>query len=218
MVKIVMRSLIERGKVIRGWLGVSVQGITPELAQQFGLEKDYGSLVANVVEGSPAEEAGLMRGDVITEFNGKPVDEPYHLRNIVASTLPGDEIEVKIIRDGETETFTVTIGDLPSADGQKPTTFKNALKGVSVQDLNAEIMRQLSLPDKIRGVVVSDIEGGSPAETALLPGDVILEINRRAISNLEDYEAIVSKIKSGKDVLLLVFRRGSTVFVTIGGK
>lgn len=218
MVKVVMKSLIERGKVIRGWLGVSVQGITPELAQQFGLEKDYGSLVANVVEGSPAEDAGLMRGDVIMEFNGKPVDEPYHLRNIVASTLPGDEIEVRIIRDGETETFTVTIGDLPSADGKKPTTFKNALKGVSVQDLNADIMRQLSLPDKIRGVVVSDIEGGSPAETALLPGDVILEINRRAISNLEDYEAIVSKIKSGKDVLLLVFRRGSTVFVTIGGE
>lgn len=218
MVKIVMRSLIERGKVIRGWLGVSVQGITPELAQQFGLEKDYGSLVANVVEGSPAEEAGLMRGDVITEFGGKPVDEPYHLRNIVASTLPGDEIEVRIIRDGETETLTVTIGDLPSAEEKTSTTFKNALKGVSVQDLNAEIMRQLNLPEKIRGVVVSDIEGGSPAETALLPGDVILEINRRAISNLEDYEAIVSKIKSGKDVLLLVFRRGSTVFVTIGGE
>jgi serine protease Do len=76
----------------------------------------------------------------------------------------------------------------------------------------------LNLPEKIRGVVVSDVEGGSPAETALLPGDVILEINRRAISNLEDYEAIVSKIKSDKDVLLLVFRRGSTVFVTIGGE
>jgi serine protease Do len=195
-----------------------VQGITPELAQQFGLEKDYGSLVANVVENSPAEKSGLMRGDVIIEFGGKPVDEPYHLRNIVASTLPGDEIEVKIIRDGETETFTVTIGALPSAEEKTPTTFKNALKGVSVQDLNADIMRQLNLPEKIRGVVVSDVEGGSPAETALLPGDVILEINRRAISNLEDYEAIVSKIKSDKDVLLLVFRRGSTVFVTIGGE
>jgi serine protease Do len=218
MVKIVMRSLIERGKVIRGWLGVSVQGITPELAQQFGLEKDYGSLVANVVEDSPAEKAGIMRGDVIIEFGGKPVDEPYHLRNIVASTLPGDEIEIKVIRDGETEVFTVTIGDLPSAEEKKPSAFKNALKGVSVQDLNADIMRQLNLPEKIRGVVVSDVEGGSPAETALLPGDVILEINRRAISNLEDYEAIVSKIKSDKDVLLLVFRRGSTVFVTIGGE
>jgi serine protease Do len=120
MVKIVMRSLIERGKVIRGWLGVSVQGITPELAQQFGLEKDYGSLVANVVEDSPAEKAGIMRGDVIIEFGGKPVDEPYHLRNIVASTLPGDEIEIKVIRDGETEVFTVTIGDLPSAEEKKP--------------------------------------------------------------------------------------------------
>jgi serine protease Do len=218
MVKIVMNSLITRGKVIRGWLGVSVQAITPELAQQFELEKDYGSLVSNVIGNSPAEKAGLLRGDVIIEFKGKPVDEPYNLRNIVASTRPGDEIEIKVIRDGEIEAFTVTIGELPTSDEKTPTTFKNALKGVSVQDLNSDIKRQLNLPDKIRGVVVADIEGGSPAETSLLPGDVILEINRRAISGIADFETIVSRIKPDKDVLLLVFRRGSTVFVTISGE
>jgi serine protease Do len=218
MVKIVMNSLIEKGKVIRGWLGVSIQGITPELAEQFQLEKDYGTLVADVVENSPAEKAGLMRGDVIIGFGGKQVDEPYSLRNRVAGTPPGTEVEMQVIRDGNVETLTVTIGELPSETQKTPTQFKNALNGVSVQNLTADISRQLNLPEKIRGVVVAEVESGSPAETRLLPGDVILEVNRKAISNLDDYEAIVSKIEPDMDLLLLVFRRGSTIFVTISGE
>lgn len=218
MVKTVMASLIEKGKVVRGWLGVTVQSITPGLAEQFGLEKDYGTLVADVVENSPAEKAGLMRGDVIIGLNGKEVEEPYNLRNLVASTQPGEEIELQIIRDGSIKKLTVTVGELPSETQKTPTVFENALKGVSVQNLTPEISGQLNLPDKIRGVVVTDIEQGSPAETALMPGDVILEINRKAMSNIEDYETIVSKIKPDADVLLLVFRRGSTIFVTISGE
>jgi serine protease Do len=215
MAKTVMNSLIEKGKVIRGWLGVSIQSITPELAQQFGLKKDYGTLVADVVEGSPAKKAGLMRGDVIIEFKGKKVNEPYHLRNIVAGTQPGEKVKIKIIRDGKIETLKVTIGELPEDTQKAPAEYKNALKGVRVQNLTPDIYRQLSIPKKIRGVVVMDIESGSPAETSLRPGDVIQEINRKAISNIKDYEAIVSKIKPDKDVLLLVFRRGSTIFVSI---
>ncbi len=216
MAKVVMDSLIEKGKVVRGWLGVSIQAVTPELAQQFHLEKDYGTLVADVVEDSPAEKAGLMRGDVIIEFNGKPVNEPYILRNMVAATPPGTEVFLKVIREGETEELRVTIGELPSDIQKTPAVFRNALKGTSVRDLTPEIKRRLNIPDKIRGVVVTDIEAGSPAETALMPGDVILEINRRAISGVEEYEAIVSKIKPGKDILLLVYRKGSTIFITIG--
>jgi serine protease Do len=218
MVKVVMNSLIERGRVIRGWLGVSIQSITPELAQQFQLKKDFGTLVANVVENSPAEKAGLMRGDVIIEFGGKEVNEPYHLRNIVASTLPGEEIDVKVIRDGEIIDLSVAIGELPTDSEKQPTPFKNALKGVSVQNLTPEAYRKLNLPERTRGVVVTDIEGGSPSETALMPGDVILEINRKAISNIDDYETMVSKIKKDQDLLLLVFRRGSTIFVTLSGE
>ncbi|MDH4027881.1 MAG: DegQ family serine endoprotease, partial [Nitrospirota bacterium] len=216
MVKTVMDSLIRKGKVVRGWLGVSIQPVTPELAQQFGLEKDYGTLVADVIEHSPAETAGIRRGDVITEFNGNKVDEPYHLRNIVANTPPGKEITLKIIREGKPRTFKVLITELPSEEEKAPAVFSNALKGVSVQRLTPDIYRQLNLPDKIMGVVVVNIEGGSPAESALIPGDVILEINRKAVSGVEDYEAVVSGIKPESDVLLLVFRRGSTIFVTIG--
>jgi len=215
MAKIVMNSLIQKGKVIRGWLGVSIQAITPELATQFQLEKDYGTLISDVVKDSPAEEAGLLRGDVIFEFGGKQVDEPYMLRNIVASSFPGETVGLKVIRDGEIVELSVTIGNLPSETEKTPTTFKNVLKGISVQNLTPEAYRQLNLPDRIRGVVVTDIEADSPSVTSLIPGDIILEINRKAISNIEDYESIVSKIKPDQDVLLLVFRKGSTMFVPI---
>lgn len=218
MARTVMNSLITMGKVVRGWLGVSIQPITPELAEQFELEKDYGILVADVVEDSPAEQGGLLRGDVIIELNGKEVDGPYNLRNIIAGTLPGGEAEFRVIREGETMLLRVTIGELPSGDRKTSTKYKNAMRGISVQDLNQDLYGKLGLPDKIRGVVVTDIEPGSPAESRLTPGDVILEINRKASSNLEDYELIVSKIKPDKDILLLIFRRGSTIFVTISGE
>ncbi|RJR22487.1 MAG: DegQ family serine endoprotease [Nitrospiraceae bacterium] len=218
MVKVVMNSLIEKGKVIRGWLGVSIQEITPELARQFQLDKDFGTLVADVVEGSPAEKAGILHGDVIIEFGGKQVDEPYNLRNIVAGTPPGTAVEMKVIRNGETIALKVTIEELPAGEQKLPTEFKNALRGVSVQNLTPDIYRQLNIPEKIRGVVVSDIAVESPAQRKLMRGDVILEINRKAISGIDDYEALVSTIKADTNILLLVFRRGSTIFVTVSGE
>jgi len=220
MARIVMKSLIERGKVIRGWLGVSIQPITPELAQQFQLKEEHGSLVADVVEGGPAEKAGIMRGDVIIEYEGKKVDEPYYLRNMVASTPPGTEVEIKVIRDGQVETLWVTIGELPSEgpEEKRPGEYENALRGVSIQELTPELYKQMNIPERIRGVIVSNIEPDSPAMTRLLRGDIILEINRKAISSVKEYEAVVSKIRKDEDILLLIFRNGSTLFVTISAE
>lgn len=221
MANVVMKSLIEKGKVIRGWLGVSIQPVTPELAQQFQLKEEHGSLVADVIEGSPAEKAGIMRGDVIIEFDGKKIDEPYYLRNMVASILPGTQVEVKIIREGKIETLMVTIGELPSEEIEKevmPGKYENALKGINVQELTPEIYKQLNIPERIRGVIVSNIDPDSPAATRLLRGDIILEINRKAISSAEEYAAVVSKIKPEEDILLLIFRNGSILFVTISGE
>jgi serine protease Do len=127
-------------------------------------------------------------------------------------------VTFKAIRDGRIVSLLVTIGELPSEIQKTPTELQNALNGISVQNLNPDINRQLNLPEKIRGVVVTDIESDSSAASVLVPGDVILEINRKAISSLEDYENIVSRIKPEKDVLLLVYRRGSTIFVTISAK
>ncbi|MBW2424280.1 MAG: PDZ domain-containing protein [Deltaproteobacteria bacterium] len=124
-----------------------------------------------------------------------------------------------VIRDGETKTFNVTIRELPGDVQKLPTPeFENALRGVSVQDLTPQIYEKLDIPEKVRGVVVMNIMSGSPAETSIAPGDIILEINRKAITSVEDYESMVSRIKPDNDILLLIFRRGSTIFVTISGK
>lgn len=216
MAKIVMDSLITKGKVVRGWLGVSIQPITPELAKQFNLKEEYGALVGDVIENSPAEKAGIMRGDVIIEFNGKKVYEPYHLRNTVANTPPGEVAKLKVIRDGRVITIEVTIGELPvEAQAIPYKEYKNVLRGVSVKDLSPDIYQQMDIPEKIRGVIVTDIAPETLAEGKLMQGDVIQEINKKAVTNVENYESIVSAIKPDESVLLLVFRRGTSVFVTI---
>lgn len=219
MAKAVMKSLIEKGKVIRGWLGVSIQPITPELAQQFQLKEEHGSLVADVVEGSPAEKAGIMRGDVIIEYDGKKVDEPYHLRNMVANTPPGTETKVKVIRDGKVEILNVVIGELPLEEAKEEAKigkYENALKGVVVQNLTPDIYKQLNIPERIRGVVITSIDPESPSAMRLQSGDVIIEVNRKATPNVNEYEKVVSQIKPGEDILLLIFRQGSSLFITIG--
>ena len=219
MANIVMQSLIKNGKVIRGWLGVSVQVITPELSKQFNLKEEKGALVGDVIEGGPAGEAGIQRGDVIIEYDGKKIDEPYQLRNMVANTTPGKDVELKIIKESRTETKKVTI-DEPPAEILKPSTsgYNNFLKGVTVQDLSTEIYSSLNLPKRLKGVIVSDIDEDSPSAMALTQGDVIQEINRQKITDIKDYENVASKIKPGEDILLYVFRGGLSLYITLSGK
>ncbi len=219
MSKAVMDSLIKKGKVIRGWLGVTIQNLTPELAKQFNLKEEKGVLIADVIEGSPVEKAGIQRGDVITEFEGKKIDEPYQLRNMVANTAPGQEVVIKIIRENKTETKKVTIGELPS-EMQKPSKgeYNNLLRGVTVQNLASDIYESLNLPKRLKGVVVSGIDEESPAAMALERGDVIQEINKQKITSVKSYENIVAKIKPEEDILLLVFKGGSSIYVTLSSK
>ncbi len=220
MVKSIMESLIKKGKVVRGWLGVSMQKVTPELAKQFDLKDETGALVGDVVEDGPAEKAGLQRGDIILEYAGKKIEELYILRNMVANTLPGEQHTIKIIRDGKTITMSVTIGELP-ADALQPAEaadLQNALRGVSVQDLTPELAKRLKIPDKIKGVIVSDVEEKSIAAGALMQGDIIQEINRKNISDLKTYRDVVAGIRNDESVLLVVFRGGSSLFVTISQK
>ena len=219
MAKAVMDSLITKGKVIRGWLGVTIQPLTRELAKQFNLKEEKGALVGDVTEGGPAEKAGLQRGDVITEYEGKKVDEPYQLRNMVANTAPGQEVEIKIIRGSKTETKKVTVGEIP-VQMQKPSKgeFNNLLKGVTVQNLTPDVYSQLNLPKRLKGVVVSEVAEDSPATMVLIQGDVIQEINRQKIANVTEYEKVVSNIKPDENILLLIFRSGSSLFITLSAK
>lgn len=219
MAKAVMDSLIKTGKVVRGWLGVTVQPLTPELAKQFNLKEDKGALVGDVVEGGPAEKAGISRGDVITEYEGKEIDEPNQLRNMVANTEPGKEVEMTIVREKKTEKIRVKIGELP-AEMQKSLAgeYNNLLRGVSVQDLTSDLINRLNLPKRLKGVVVTDVRGDSPAAMVLTQGDVIQEINRQKIASVKGYENIVSKLKPGEDILLLIYRNNSSIFITLSGK
>lgn len=219
MVKSVMESLTKTGKVVRGWLGVSIQQLTPELAKQFNLKENKGTLISDIVENSPADKAGLKRGDIILEYNGKKTEEPYILRNMVANTLPGEEHQLKISRDNKTMTVKVIIGELPS-DLQQALSgeYTNVMKGIGVQDITPEIAAKLKIPERIKGVIINDINDNSAAAGILRQGDVVQEINRITISDIKKYQEVVTKIREGEDVLLLVYRAGSSVFITLSNK
>jgi serine protease Do len=220
MAKTVMDSLITEGKVTRGWLGVTIQALTPELAKQFNLRDEKGVLLGDVIEGSPAEKAGLQRGDVIVEFEGKKVEEPNQLRNMVANTPLGKEVKVTIIRENKSEIKKVVISELP-ADMRRPAKgddYNNLLKGVSVQDITPDIAEKFGIPAKIKGVIVTDVAEDSPAAAILMQGDVIQEINRQKITGMKEYGKVVAGIAAEKDILFLVFRGGASIFITLSNK
>ncbi|HXW69681.1 MAG TPA: DegQ family serine endoprotease, partial [Dissulfurispiraceae bacterium] len=181
MAKAIMESLIKNGKVVRGWLGVSVQGVTPEIAKQFGLKERGGALVGDVVEGSPAEKAGLKRGDVIIKYDGNLVNDPGQLKNMTASTPVGKEVLLSIIRDGKNEPVKVRIAELPSTGQTVQGAFNNLLKGIHVQNMTPEIRKGLAIPERVTGVIVTDVEDGTPAESVLARNDVILEIDKNKV-------------------------------------
>ncbi len=220
MVKSIMDSLIKTGKVVRGWLGVTIQKVTPELAKQFNLKEEAGALVGDIMENSPAEKAGLQRGDIILEYDGKKIEEPNILRNMVANNLPGEEHTAVVLRDGKTKKIAITIGELPSDAQQtvETTDVQNVMKGITVQDMSPELAKKLRMPDKIKGVIISDIDDSSMAAGILAQGDVIQEINRKKVIDTKNYADIVSKIKKDESVLLLLFRGGSSLFVTLSPK
>lgn len=218
MAKVVMENLIKKGKVIRGWLGVSVQPVTPELAKQFNLKEEKGALVGDVVEDSPAEKAGIQRGDVIVEYDGKEFDEPSNLRNMVANTPPNKEVTIKLMHDGKPETVKVAIAELPAEVQKLPGKFDNILKGVHVQNITPELKKSLDIPKRITGVIITDIEDGSPAEGVLMQHDIIMEINKERIDNIKDYETVGSKIKSDQSILMLIYRNGSTVYIPLSAQ
>ena len=220
MVKSVMDSLVKVGKVTRGWLGVYIQDITPELAKQFNLSSNQGALVSDVIDGSPAEKAGFERGDVIVGYNGKEVENTGYLRNLVAQTLVGKVIDVRVIRDGNEKVLKVTIAELPAevskGRGEKEEGTGGIFEGVTVQNLTPDFRERLDIPEKVIGVLVTAVETGSVAEeSGLKAGDVILEINKKSTKTIKDFSKVVGEVKKEEGVLLLVFREGMTIFITM---
>ncbi len=222
MAHTVMTSLIKSGKVVRGWLGVSIQQVTPELAKQFGMKEASGALVSEVIPNSPAAAAGFKSGDIITKFDDKPIEGPGLLRNIVAQTDVGKTVKVEVLRESKRKTLKVKIAEQPkeiaqagaeSASGNGEGT---ALAGVEVHSLTPDIARQLGLPHGISGVVISDVAADSAASQAgLEAGDVIMEINRQPVASVSEFKRVSGRLGKSDSVLLLINRRGSRLFVVI---
>ena len=211
----IMDSIIKSGKVIRGWLGVSTQPLTPELAQTFKIKDQKGALVSGIIANSPADKAGLKRGDLIIGLDGKPVADPVSLRNIVASLAPGTKIELKIIREAAEKSLSVTLAELNEKMDVKRTGYKNSLKGVTVQELTASLREKLAVPENLNGVIITDISPDSPVMGVLQVNDVIQEVNRQNIQSMQDYDQAVAKIGEKDGMLLLIYRQGGSVYITI---
>ena len=209
MAKAIKEQLVKKGKVTRGYLGVVIQDVSEDLAKTFGLEKAEGALVSEVTEDSPASKAGIKRGDVIIEYDGKKVEDVGHLRNMVALTPVGKKVSLVVVRDGKRVTLTVKIGELTeevaSARGE-PSGLLDKL-GFAVQDLTPELARQFGYRVK-QGVIISSVEPGSIAAAAgLREGMLIEEVNRRKVRDTDDFMSALSR-SAGKKSLLLLVRDG----------
>jgi serine protease Do len=219
-----MDQLVQHGKVVRGWLGVSIQELTPELSSQFGVPKETkGVLVSDVMDDSPAKKAGLERGDVILEYDGRPMDSPTHLRNAVAQTTVGKRVTLKIIREKKTKTVDLVIAEQPKniaqAGAEEGGDFPapaGLLSDIDVRELNDELAGRYGLKSSERGVVVVKVKTGSPAEEAgVREGDLVLEVNRKAVTSLKSYERLASSLPKDQSVLLLLRRQGRTIYLTL---
>jgi serine protease Do len=215
MAKKITPQLKEKGKVSRGWIGVSVQSVTPEIAQALGLKEPRGILVGEVVAGGPADAAGIKRGDVIVSFDGKEIKKVADLPLLVAETPAGKNIAVKVIRNSKELPLTVKVaemptGKIPAAGQPSPEGF-----GLTVEGITPQIMSELQLKDR-SGVVVVNVQPGSLADDAgMQVGDVIKEVNRIPVKDLHDYNAAMNKSVRNKPVLFLVKRGAQTFYVTI---
>jgi serine protease Do len=219
LAKPILQQLRASGKVTRGWLGVSIQPLTPDLAKSFGLAATQGALVSSVVEGSPAAQAGVRPGDVIVRFDGKPIDGPRALPPLVALTEVGRTVNLTVLRDGAEHTLRLTVGNLSDSQVARASGGERLMAerlGVGLQELTPELARRLGVKEE-SGVVVTEVKPDSPAAQAgLASGDVIREVNRLPVRALEDVEKGMGRGGAGaKQVLLRVEREGNQRYVVV---
>jgi serine protease Do len=217
LARTVMDQILKNGKVTRAYLGIIPQDVTPAMAKAFGEKEPHGALVGDVSPDSPAQRSGLLKGDIILELNGKPVEDANQLRMSISMMSPDASVTLKVFRGGAEHEVAVKLAELPvkeaSVRGESNTT-KSVLSGVSVEDVDAQTARQLGLPANTAGVVVTDISPSSPAvDSGLRRGDVIQEVNRQPVKNTSDFERAMRNSKD--QTLLLVNRQGSTMYLAV---
>jgi serine protease Do len=215
MAKDIIPQLKTKGKVVRGWLGVMVQQITPELKEKLGLKDEEGALVADVTKDGPAEKAGIKRGDVITAFGKNKIHKMKELPLVVASTPVGKTIPVTVIRDGKQKTIKVKIEEMKSEEAAVEASQEKPDLGLTVEELTPEQARRFGLSDTT-GLVVTNVERYSPAaESGLKRGDIILEIDREPMNTIEEFNKKMMEYNPGSTILFLVLRGQTTLYLTV---
>jgi serine protease Do len=211
----VMDQILKNGKVVRAYLGILPQDITPTMARALGEKDARGIVVGDVTPNSPAQESGLQRGDILVEVNGKPVTDSNALRMSISMMPPGTSIKLKVLRSGSERDMTVKLAELPTETAKASSQDEGgskALDGVEVSSLNPQTAQELNLPPNTTGVVVSSVDPASKmADSGLREGDVIQEVNHQPVKNLSEFQSAIRK--AGNDPLLLVNRGGRTLFI-----
>jgi serine protease Do len=211
--------LIAHGTVHHGYLGISMNDVTPANASFFNLKDASGAIIAQVSPDSPAAKAGLKSGDVIDALNGRKIADGSALQVAVSQDQPGKTIQLGILRNGQPMTLNVTVGEYHKAatelvDNQGGPGGSNTGKlGLAVDDLNQDARQQLQVPAEVKGAAVAQVRPGSPAEDAgLQPGDVVVEVNRKPVDSAADFANAVHSTPAGKDILLLVWSKGNNSY------
>lgn len=214
MAKEIVNQLKDKGKVTRGWLGVMIQEITKDLARTFDLDEAAGALVSDVVKDGPAEEAGILRGDIIIEFDGEKVDKMNQLPRLVAERSPGKKVKVVVLRKGKKESLTVKLAELEDDLLAGKASVEEDM-GLTIQEITPELSKHLQL-DVEEGLVVSGVEPGSAAGAAgMRRGDVIVEVNQEEVRDMKSYREALKETKGKESVLYLVKRGQGTLYVAV---
>jgi serine protease Do len=212
----VMDEILKNGHVTRAYLGIYPQYLTPAMAKAFGEKQSQGIVIGDVSANSPAQAAGLQRGDIILEMNGKPVSDSNQLRMSISMMQPGTELKLKLLRKGNEVQTSVKLAEMPTETAKVNSDEEGgskALEGVEVTNLNANIAEQLGVPAATKGVVVTEVDPSSKmSDSGLQKGDVIQEVNRQPVNNVSEFQNAIRK--GGSDPLLLVNRGGRTLFIT----
>jgi len=212
----VMNDILQKGKVVRGWLGVIIQDVNPEIASALDLKTPTGALISSVQEDSPAEKAGLKSEDVVIKFNGKAIKNSRELSNLVAAAEPNNEIVLIVLRQGKEKEIKVKLAERPEDQQTITQVQPKAVEkvGIEVADITTELIQKYELKVKKDGVVITAVEQNSLAsQSGLRPGDVILKINRKDVRNVSEYNDLINDIKTGDTLLFYIQRSDSKLFI-----
>jgi serine protease Do len=223
VVKRAMTSILSKGRVVRGYLGVEVQPLTKDIAEQFKLESVHGALITDVVPGSPAEKAGIVRGDVIQKVNGNEIKDTVALVNRISESEVGATLTLGLTRDGQPKEVTVQVAEQPTnivaqrrtAPNQNVPSASANFSGIQVQDLSDRLRTRANVPANLPGVIVTDVDPSSASAQQIRPGDVIQEVNRQPVKSVEEFQQIVNGLEADQPVVFGIYRNRQRSFVVI---